>query len=214
MVLGGQPPGRVGRRRFFIEKGPVTGPFFVVRNTGEVELPRPEPPLEDDVIRLRPWTLDDVPAVARACQDPEIPRWTLVPSPYTEADARAWLGSHADSWEDQAPLAITSRDSGEVLGSITLWVVKPHVCEVGYWCAREARGRGYVPRAVRLLALWAFDKLDAARVQLGTLPGNRSSERVAEKLGFTREGVLRAYVDQRGERSDELMWSLLPGELV
>lgn len=185
----------------------------MVRNTAGVELPRPDPPLEDDVIRLRPWRLDDAPAVTRACQDPEIARWTLVPSPYTEADARTWLESQASAWEDHAPFAITSRGSGGLLGSITLWIVKPRVCEVGYWCAREARGHGYAPRAVRLLARWAFAELDAARVQLGTLPGNRSSERVAEKLGFVREGVLRAYVDQRGERSDELMWSLLPGEL-
>src|SRR2546423_6211153 len=62
MVLGGQPPGRVGRRRFSRKRARKSGPFFVVRNTAEMEIPRPDPPLEDDVIRLRPWTLDDVPA--------------------------------------------------------------------------------------------------------------------------------------------------------
>ena len=172
------------------------------------------PTLRDGDLVLRPKLPGDADALTAACQDPEIPRWTLVPTPYTEEDARAWLGGHGRSWEDHAPLAITARDSGELLGSITLWIVKPRVCELGYWCAREARGRGYAPRAVRLLARWAFEQLGAARVQLGTLPGNHASERVAEKLGFAREGVLRAYVEQRGERSDVLMWSLLPDELA
>jgi RimJ/RimL family protein N-acetyltransferase len=49
-------------------------------------------------------------------------------------------------------------------------------------------------------------------MQLGTFPGNVSSERVAEKCGFTREGVLRAWMEQRGERRDVTMWSLLPGD--
>jgi hypothetical protein len=47
--------------------------------------------LSDGDILLRPFTEDDVPAIVAACQDPEIPRWTRVPSPYTEADARAFV---------------------------------------------------------------------------------------------------------------------------
>ncbi|MGH2801119.1 MAG: GNAT family N-acetyltransferase [Thermoleophilaceae bacterium] len=46
--------------------------------------------LSDGEIALRPFIEDDVPAITAACQDPEIPRWTLVPSPYTEEDARAF----------------------------------------------------------------------------------------------------------------------------
>ena len=78
---------------------------------------------------------------------------------------------------------------------------------------RALIGRGYTPRALRVFSQWAFDQLKLPRLQLGTLPGNTSSERVAEKVGFSQEGVLRAYLDQRGERRDVLMWSLLPGEL-
>ena len=58
-----------------------------------------------------------------------------------------------------------------------------------------------------------LEELGLARLQLGTLPGNTASERVAEKVGFRREGTLRSYLDQRGERRDVLMWYLLPGEL-
>ena len=52
--------------------------------------------LKDGIIALRPITEDDIPAVVAACQDPEIPRWTRVPSPYAEADARGFLSRASD----------------------------------------------------------------------------------------------------------------------
>jgi RimJ/RimL family protein N-acetyltransferase len=152
--------------------------------------------------------------VTRACQDPDIPRWTTVPSPYSERDARGWLEAITDpALEDQVNLAITTAQDGALAGAIGLGIVKPHVAEFGYWAVAEARGHGYTPRALRLFAYWAFDELELARLQLGTFPGNRPSERVAEKVGFRPEGVLRSYMQQRGEWRDVRMWSLLPGEL-
>jgi RimJ/RimL family protein N-acetyltransferase len=179
-----------------------------------VRIEPPSPPLRDDAVVLRPWAFDDVAAVTHACQDPEISRWTTVPTPYSEDNAQAFLASVTDpALEDHISLAVTRADDDAVVGAMSLWVVKQHVAEFGYWAVAEARGRGYTPRALRLLAGWAFDELHLARLQLGTFPGNRASERVAEKVGFQAEGVLRSYMEQRGERRDVRMWSLLPGEL-
>ncbi len=177
-------------------------------------LPAPNPPLRDDVVTLRAWTLDDADAVARACQDPEIPRWTTVPTPYTRADATTWLGFVTDpGLEGQLHFAVTDSGGGALLGSMSMWLVKSDAAEFGYWTVAQARGQGHTPRALRLLVRWALDELDLPRLQLGTLAGNRASERVAEKVGFSPEGVLRSWLDQRGERRDVRMWSLLPGEL-
>ena len=93
--------------------------------------------LEDDVVRLRPFEDADVRAIAVACQDPEIPRWTAVPSPYTEADARAWLES-----DEEESFAVVDRASDELLGSIGVRHLDGGIGEVGYWVKREARGRG------------------------------------------------------------------------
>jgi RimJ/RimL family protein N-acetyltransferase len=85
---------------------------------------------------------------------------------------------------------------------------------VGYWCLRSERGQGIVPRAVRLLARFAFEELELGRVELITDPDNASSQRVAAKAGFTREGVLRSHLlHPDGRRRDSVMFSLLPGEL-
>ena len=177
-----------------------------------MELQPPAPPLADELVELRLWQRRDVPAIVDACNDPETARWTTVPSPYSEDDARAWIDRSATAWaEGAAPFAIIERASGELAAAITLWV-HGRVGELGYWAAPGYRGRGYVPRAVRLLCSWAFDELELPRMQLGTLPGNASSQRVAEKCGFTREGVLRAWLEQRGDPRDVTMWSLLPGD--
>ena len=51
----------------------------------------PDPPLRDEVVALRRLERTDAAALVAICQDPEIPRWTLAPSPYGEADAHRFL---------------------------------------------------------------------------------------------------------------------------
>ena len=162
--------------------------------------------LEDGEIALRPIGEDDIPAMVAACQDPEIPRWTRVPSPYTEKEARDFLGRASDV------SAIVDADSGEFLGTIGWWWVADNV-QLGYWVKREARGRGVATRALHLLSRWAFAELGAVRVQLLTEPENRASQRVAEKAGFRREALLRSYVELKGSRRDVYMYALLRDDL-
>ena len=164
--------------------------------------------LEDDEIRLRRFTLEDVPAIVAACQDPEIPRWTRVPSPYTEADAREFLSDPPDE-----AFAIVDRSSGELIGAIGARPEDEGRVEIGYWMARDARGRGVATRALRLIAAWAVEELGAERLQLYTHPENLASQRVAEKAGFHREGTLRSWVEIKGTRRDAVMYSLLREEL-
>jgi RimJ/RimL family protein N-acetyltransferase len=66
---------------------------------------------------------------------------------------------------------------------------------------------------VRLLARWAFADLGIERLQLTCGPDNGASQRVTERAGFTREGVLRSHLPFKGQRRDTVVFSLLPGEL-
>jgi len=185
------------------------------------ELWFPEPPLSDGVVRLRPWTDADLDFVVAACQDPEIARFSpVIPVPYTEADALQWLESMdsirlADQGFD---LAITRAEDGRPLGAIGIGGLDRMLASayIGYWLAREARGQGHMGRAVRLLARWGFEELGLARIALTTDPENISSQRVAERCGFTREGRLRSHmlIRHSGERRDSLVYGLLPGELT
>ena len=88
--------------------------------------------------------------------------------------------------------------------------------EVGYWVGADARGRGVATAATRLAGHWAFEAVpELARLQLRAAVENVASNRVAEKAGFTREGVLRAqrYNPRLDKRVDFVMWSLLREEL-
>ena len=160
--------------------------------------------LEDEAVLLRPFEQGDVRAIVAACQDPEIPRWTSVPSPYTESDALVWLES-----TEEETFAVVNRSSGELLGSIGVRFLSDGVAEVGYWTAKEARGQGVATRALALVAAWIFENAEVARFQLRADTENVASQRVAEKAGFVREGVLRAALDLQGERRDVVMYSLV-----
>jgi RimJ/RimL family protein N-acetyltransferase len=169
--------------------------------------------LRDDDLVLRPWVEDDVPALVEACNDPEIPRWIpAIPSPYTVENARAFVRGEIQPEVDH--LAITMR--GAVVGAIGIGVnAANRRGTIGYWVARPARGHGVCTRALRLLSRWALAELGLQRLELVTDPDNVASQRVAEKVGFRREGVLRSHMSHPdGRLRDSVMFSLLPGELV
>lgn len=86
--------------------------------------------------------------------------------------------------------------------------------EIGFWLLPEARGRGVATRAVCVFCRWAFAELALARIQASADVDNPASQRVLEKAGFTREGVMRSYQTRPdGSRADFALYSLLPGEI-
>jgi RimJ/RimL family protein N-acetyltransferase len=165
--------------------------------------------LEDGDIALRSYTEDDVPAITAACQDPEIPRWTSVPSPYTEEDARRFVGGP----DDHHAFAVVDAATDELLGSVGFGLEEDGRAWFGYWTRREARGRDIASRALRLLTRWAAREHDLARLHLIVEPANTASIRVAEKAGFQREGLLRSYIELKGTRRDVYLYALLPEDL-
>jgi RimJ/RimL family protein N-acetyltransferase len=102
------------------------------------------------------------------------------------------------------------------LGLVELHVAAhdPGLASVSYWLRAEARGRGAATLAVQLVARWAFDDLGIQRLQLTTAPGNAASQRVAERAGFIREGLLRRWMPTSNGRRDRVMFSLLPADLA
>jgi RimJ/RimL family protein N-acetyltransferase len=177
----------------------------------------PGDPLVDGATALRPWRDSDIAGLVAACQDPEISRWTRVPWPYGDADARAYLVHRYDAllagWS--IPLAIVSApDVQQLLGSISLMrLAWEHArAEVGYWLAREARGHGHATRAVGLICKWGFTMLGLERIDLLAATGNPASQRVARRSGFTREAVLRSYMLGRDGRQDMVAFGLLARE--
>ena len=182
------------------------------------ELWFPVPPLAGDVVRLRPWGEADAPGMVLAFSDPVMRRFSWRTTPYTGTDARDHLAEQEEArlrGEELNFALVEPRDQDVMLGGVSLYEVRPDQgrAAVGYWLAPEARGRGAATQAVRLLARWAFAELGLARLELTCGPDNEASRQVAERCGFTREGLLRAHVPFQGARRDSLIYGLLPGEL-
>jgi RimJ/RimL family protein N-acetyltransferase len=175
------------------------------------------PDLRDDVIALRLPADRDVDAITAACQDPDIPRFTRIRSPYTRGDAELFVAGATESWrtgEHALPLAICDRQTDTLLGSVGVHLrEQPEVAEIGYWIARDARRRGIATRAVRLVSRWAIPTLGLQRLELMTRTDNVASQGVAERAGFTREGLLRSYITLGCGLRDVCMFSLLPTDL-
>ena len=110
-------------------------------------------------------------------------------------------------------LVVADVETGEILGGGTLHHLDPKrsVIEIGYWLYPRARGRGVATKVARALAEYAFT-LGLQRVAAYVEVGNVPSERVLERAGFTREGVVRSLPTSEGRRVDKTLFSLLPGE--
>ncbi|MDM4722619.1 GNAT family N-acetyltransferase [Micromonospora sp. WMMA1363] len=162
---------------------------------------------------LRPWRATDADAVHQSCQDPDIQRWTTVPSPYHAEHARGFVTEHsARLWRHGtgAPFAVCDAGSGDLLGSCGLVSIDAaHGSgEIGYWTAPWARGHGVTVRAARAVARWAFDQLRLRRLVWRATVGNHASRLVALRTGFRVDGRLR-----RPGAADDWIGSLLPGEV-
>ena len=175
-------------------------------------IPFPEN-LHGGIVALRMFSAEDPPWIQAACDSPEMARLIpVISSPYTLADAEAFVRYAQDAWEQgsSAPFAITTTD-GRPLGSVEVHLNPGDAGHggVGYWLRPEGRGRGAATEAVRLVSAWAFERLGIERLSLITDPANEASQRVAERAGYKREGLLRAWHPTPSGRRDSVMFSLL-----
>jgi RimJ/RimL family protein N-acetyltransferase len=164
--------------------------------------------LSDGEVTVRSWRADDLDELVAAVNDPEIARWMpAIPHPYSHADARAYL---ARATGREGTFAVVDTGSGRLLGGITVNAQNWGRADIGYWVRADARDRGVASRALTLVAGWGLGRY--RRLQLHADVENIASQRVAEKAGFRREGVLRAWIEQNGSQRDHVLYSLLQGD--
>lgn len=83
--------------------------------------------------------------------------------------------------------------------------------EIGYWCRSCYSGQGYITEAVKGITVFAFQFLDAKRVEIHCDEENIASRRVAEKVGYRLEGILRNFelnIDQKLRNT--CIYSMIP----
>jgi RimJ/RimL family protein N-acetyltransferase len=172
--------------------------------------------LADGDIRLEPLGAEHATGMDALARDEGIARFTRVPDPVPDGFGAVWVERYARGRDDgtNAGFAIVDGESGEFLGFMSLvgLDLEKQEAEAGYAVASPARGRGVATRALRLLTDWAFAEFPLERIELFIDAENPASEVVAQRCGYTREGVLRWTYLKPGIRSDTIVYSKLRRE--
>jgi ribosomal-protein-serine acetyltransferase len=81
--------------------------------------------------------------------------------------------------------------------------------EIGYWLAAGHQGKGLMTKACRALIDYGFGTLGLRRIAIQCATGNTRSQAIPERLGFTREGVLREVMIVNGSPIDHAVYAML-----
>jgi RimJ/RimL family protein N-acetyltransferase len=135
--------------------------------------------------RLRALQPHDAEWIYRACQDPDIQRWTMVPRPYTREHADSFV---VDRGGELAAYAIVTSATDEPIGVAGLHHVRDGVASVGYWVAPWGRGHGAAANALQILQSIISQQTQAHTVRALIAETNIASRRTAERAGFTLTG--------------------------
>lgn len=168
--------------------------------------------LPTERLTLRPFAISDAGDVFEYARDREFGRFLAVPDPYTQADAERYVAIQvAADWSKLASLAITFQ--GSLVGGIDLRIDRAERnAGMGYALARRLWGRGLVTEAAAAVIELGFDCYGLHKVWAHADVRNTASWRVMEKLGMSREGLLREHHMVRGEPGDMYSYGILRAE--
>ena len=169
---------------------------------------------------IRPYREEDASALYEAVRESlqEVSRWLpWCHENYSIEESKEFVGSretaaHNGEWYS---FAVFEREGTEFLGGVGLNFFN-HVhkmANLGYWVRTSAAGRGVATTATRAVARFGFEQLGLQRIEIVAAVGNLSSQRVAEKVGAMREGVLRKRLLINGEPQDAVLFSLTAEDL-
>jgi RimJ/RimL family protein N-acetyltransferase len=171
-------------------------------------------------LELRPFRRRDVDSLIDAVSDSiaELERWLpWVHRRYGRADALRFIRDSSAAWIEARAYDFAIRNPANPdyhLGNISIWPLsrRERSGEVGYWVRTSEAGGGIATEVAAQILAIGFEEMALHRVTLRIAVGNAPSERIAEKLGFVNEGLLRQEVLVAGEWLDHTLWALLEEE--
>jgi ribosomal-protein-serine acetyltransferase len=177
--------------------------------------------LSDGKVTLRRFSHADAQPLYEATREslPQLQPWMRWCEPdFSLWDSAAWIDYALGAWErgEAYNYAILGPAGGRFSGSIWLSHVnrKHRHANLGYWVRVSAWGGGVGTAAARLLASAAFSELGLHRLEILLAPGNTRSERIAQKLGAVREGLMRQRLYLEGQYKDAVLYGLLAPDFL
>ncbi len=178
------------------------------------------PTLPTERLRLRRFRFRDARPLAEAVGHslPELSRWLpWAQGLYGLPEARIFIKSSARSWRRGRAFDFSVRlktGTPEIVGGLGIWHTShtEKSGEIGYWIRSDLTGIGLATEAAGAVVALGFENMGLHRILMRIAVGNHPSRRVAEKLGFTYEGVAREEILVRGQWMDHEVYSLLDRE--
>jgi len=163
---------------------------------------------------MEPWQAGEFAAFVvanKAHLDPWIPLAHVV---HDTESAERFLHRYAERATRDEGRIYAIRLAGELVGGTVFrtFELSRRTCELGVWLAPHASGRGLITQACRAMIDWAFTARGMARVEWQANPANAASIAVAQRLGMTREGLLRMGSRLGEQQQDVEMWAVLASE--
>jgi len=178
--------------------------------------------LTDGQLIVRFYREDDAPQLFEAVRESiaEVSPWLgWCHENYAIEESRDFVRSRGEKaqTDEWYSFGVFDRNGGErFLGGVGLnFINRVHQFgNLGYWVRTTASGKGIASQASRLVARFGFEELGLHRIEIVAAVSNIASQRVAEKIGAVREGVLRNRLLIRGEPQDAVMFSLVRADLT
>lgn len=165
-------------------------------------------------IQIRPYKLDDAPALYEAAKESILDVYQWLPwchPDYKIKESKVWLAEQAQKRQERTEFAFAILDgAGAYLGGCGLNQIdqKQKVANLGYWVRSSAMGQGVAVKAVKLLSKWGFENTDLMRLEIKCAVENVRSQRVAEKAGATREGIIKSCMEIHGKKHDAVVFTV------
>jgi len=172
-------------------------------------------PLETPRLLLREFCADDVDDVFAYVSDPEVTRHLILETQQRRDETVALLARAVENYRRETPMwAIEYKPDHRVVGGCGMrnWDRASARVEISYALARPYWGQGIVREALSALIDFGFTRMRLNRIEAHTMPTNTASCRMLEKLGFTREGIMRQHEFFKGAHQDLALYSLLAND--
>jgi len=173
--------------------------------------------LANEVVHLRPVVPADAELIHEAVLESieEISPWMFWCHPgYSLAESKTWADGRPEAWEkgDGYDFVIEDTTGGPPVGICGLNHLNTieRVANLGYWIRTSRARQGIASAAVPLVARFGFEDLKLNRIEIVVATDNHKSQKVAEKIGAVREGVLRRRLMVRETVYDAVMFSFVP----
>ncbi len=173
--------------------------------------------LIDDNLLLRSYQLEDAGELFRSVNESRahLRPWLLWVDATTKPEhSLQFIQQSQHAQHQQEALALGIFYNRKIVGGIGMhhWDHVLEKAQLGYWISREFEGRGIIHTCMQRFIPFLFDKVGLNKIEIHFIPANVRSAKIAERLGFKIEGIIRDSYVQHGQFTDLVVTGLLRSE--